>query len=33
MTIAQIFKEINKQFEIQGFINGNWEIFRNGKKF
>ena len=30
MTIAQNINEINKQFEIQGLRNGNWEIFRKG---
>jgi hypothetical protein len=33
MTIAQNISEINKQFEIQGLKNGNWEDFRKGINF
>jgi hypothetical protein len=27
MSIAANLPEINQYFEVQGFINGNWELF------
>jgi len=33
MAIAQNFEEIDKLFEIEGFINGQWGKFKTGINF
>jgi hypothetical protein len=33
MTIRQYFMEIDKLFDLQGFRNGHWEIFKTGINF
>lgn len=33
MGIADNLLEINEHFEIKGFFNGNWELFRSGSNY